>query len=54
MISHADSSAFFKLYSKEKKADLQPLYNQIKEVPLFKLGLVLQKIYPKPGKRVHK
>ncbi|MGC9472391.1 MAG: hypothetical protein ACP5D1_12700 [Bacteroidales bacterium] len=47
-ISRADSSTFSGLYSEEKKADLQTLYNQINEVPLSELGLVLQEIYPKP------
>ncbi|HDR89329.1 MAG TPA: hypothetical protein ENN63_06835 [Bacteroidetes bacterium] len=49
-ISRADSSTFSRLYSEERKADIQPLYNQINEVPLSELGLVLQEIYPKPAK----
>jgi len=49
-ISHSDSATFSNMYSEEKKAELQSLYNHIREVPLEELGLVLQKIYPKPDK----
>ena len=46
-ISHVDASIFSEMYSEKDLAELQSLYNQIKEVPLADLGLVLQKIYPK-------
>jgi hypothetical protein len=49
-ISTVDSITFAKVYSKERRAGLQSLYDQMRELPLSDLGFVLQEIYPKPEK----
>jgi len=49
-ISTVDSSTFSKVYSEDKRAGLQSLYDQMKKLPLSDLGFVLQEIYPKPDK----
>ncbi len=48
--STVDSTSFSKVYSEDKRAALQALYDQMRELPPSDLGLVLQEIFPKPDK----